>query len=326
MTSAAPDGAGPVVSICIPASRPSELLRAAIDSALGQTFDRLEVVVCDDSGGALEPLVRSFTDPRVRYFRNPSRLGMFGNSAETARRSTAPYIKWLHDDDELAPDFVEATLRAFGDDPAIGVVFTDCEIVGDAPPDAERARVRELTPGRHDDILPVLLRHNPIVPSAAILRRATWEQGEASWTLPRDISTTDTMIWIRAALGGWAFSYVPRKLVRYRVHDGQLSADELFFRDNTVALWERMTFERADAEALRRCRLAEALVDRAATKVKEGRGRSAREDLRRARRIAPAAERRRRSSLAVLAAHPALGRAAHVAWTRLRSRRAHDWF
>jgi glycosyltransferase involved in cell wall biosynthesis len=65
----------PTVSVCIPAFARPAFLRAAIESVLNQDFDDLELLVGDDSGGLESALV---PDPRIRYFRNPTRLGMAG--------------------------------------------------------------------------------------------------------------------------------------------------------------------------------------------------------------------------------------------------------
>ncbi len=66
------------VSICIPAYARPKLLRAAMESVLTQERGDLELLIGDDSGD-LEAVVTSFDDPRVRYRRNASRLGMAGN-------------------------------------------------------------------------------------------------------------------------------------------------------------------------------------------------------------------------------------------------------
>ena len=70
----------PLVSILIPAYSP-RFFAACLDSALAQTYANLEIVVCDDSGGAeIEALTRARGEHRdVRYLRNPVRLHGRGN-------------------------------------------------------------------------------------------------------------------------------------------------------------------------------------------------------------------------------------------------------
>lgn len=299
----------PSVSVCVPASK-ERYLRAAIDSALAQTHDDLEVVVTDDSG-TLETAALATGDPRVRYFRNPRRLGMGGNSSESVRRSRGRLICFLHDDDELLPGYLEATVPWFAGDASLGVVFTDCELTGDVPDGARRIRGAAVPAGRHEHFLATIVEHDPILPSLAVIRRETWERGEDEHPLP-PITTADTAIWIRAALQGWAFRYVKEPLVRYRVHDAQLSADEKTLRDNIVWLWERYSFDDARAETLRREALANALINRAGTLVQRGQAADARADLNRARELAPNVRARQRQGLRALAVHPRTAPAAQV--------------
>lgn len=73
----------------------------------------------------------------------------------------------------------------------------------------------------------------------------------------------------------------------YRVHTGQLTAQETRFRDDLVIAWDLFEFEDADCEALRRRILAGALIARAATHLKAGEGRQAEAAAARARALTP---------------------------------------
>ncbi len=68
-----------LASVLIPAYNERHFA-AAFESARKQTYASLEIVVCDDSPGtAIEETVRRAADARVRYERNPARLGFGGN-------------------------------------------------------------------------------------------------------------------------------------------------------------------------------------------------------------------------------------------------------
>jgi glycosyltransferase involved in cell wall biosynthesis len=71
----------PLVSIMIPTFNQAGFLQAAIQSALGQDYGNLEVVVSDDcSGDGSREVVEGFlSDSRIRYFRNDSNLGRVAN-------------------------------------------------------------------------------------------------------------------------------------------------------------------------------------------------------------------------------------------------------
>jgi hypothetical protein len=104
----------PLVSIAIPAYNP-RFLEASLDSAIGQTYDNVEIVVCDDSAGPeIERIVQHRAQRRpIRYERNPVRLWPRGNFVRCFSKADGEFVKFLCDDDLLAPTCVERLLDAF---------------------------------------------------------------------------------------------------------------------------------------------------------------------------------------------------------------------
>lgn len=102
----------PKVTIAIPAYNRPEYLRQAIRSALGQTLDDFEVIVCDDcSTDDIGSVANSFGDARIKYHRNASRLGAAKNHQLSVELARGEYITNLHSDDLLLPTYVEAAGR-----------------------------------------------------------------------------------------------------------------------------------------------------------------------------------------------------------------------
>jgi GT2 family glycosyltransferase len=252
----------PVVSICIPAhSRPREL-REAVASVLAQTVSDLEVVVTDDSG-RWQDLEREFSDNRLRYVLNPARLGMAGNWQQSLSLARGRFIGLLMDDDILLPTFVERCLSVFAADRTVGVVFTN-HFFADGR--SVVARDSLLPGGTYTQFLPLLIRHKPVAICATLMRRAVWDD-----VLPvPDMHTADLAMHMRAAQSGHVFHYIDDPLMVYRVHGGQLSGDARF-RHHDLALWRAFRFEDgSEQEALRRQRLAEALLSSAASRMQTG--------------------------------------------------------
>ncbi len=74
----------PLVSILVPTYGQAAYLPAALSGALAQDYPNLEVVVSDDaSPDDTETLVKSWSDPRLRYYRNDPNLGRVGNYRRT---------------------------------------------------------------------------------------------------------------------------------------------------------------------------------------------------------------------------------------------------
>ena len=104
----------PLVSILIPAYSP-RFFPLALDSALAQTYGNVEIVICDDSPGVeIERIARARSGKiPIRYERNATRLGPRGNFTRCFERAGGEFVKFLCDDDLLAPGCVGSLLDAF---------------------------------------------------------------------------------------------------------------------------------------------------------------------------------------------------------------------
>lgn len=121
----------PLVSIVIPALNP-RFFRAALQSALDQTYERLEVIVCDDCATGE---IKSIYDELVtsssicRYVANPQRLGLQGNFLRCLEEAQGEFIKFLCDDDWIAPGCVSMQALALSEYPDVRLVIAKRHIV-----------------------------------------------------------------------------------------------------------------------------------------------------------------------------------------------------
>ncbi|WP_434625949.1 glycosyltransferase [Pseudomonas sp. Z5-35] len=115
----------PLVSIVIPAYNP-RFFDQALLSALAQTYENIEIIVCDDSPGEeIRHIVTSFTEPAhpVRYLKNPQRLGLQGNLLRCVEEAQGEFIKVLCDDDRLFAPSIAMQAQALMDHADVSVVF-----------------------------------------------------------------------------------------------------------------------------------------------------------------------------------------------------------
>ena len=161
-------------SVCIRAHHRATGLRRAIESALAQGVDDLEVVVSDDSG-EMEGVAAAIGDARVRYSRNPEPQGSIANLRRVSALARGEYVLVLDDDDELLPGFLRTAAAPMDRDPAVGVVFTGVlrEAGGRRRPYALPVPAGAV----HDPLRMVLTGYQP-ARSATLLRRSALEQGE----------------------------------------------------------------------------------------------------------------------------------------------------
>jgi glycosyltransferase involved in cell wall biosynthesis len=94
----------PLVSIVIPAFNP-RFFRVALQSALNQSYENLEIIVCDDcQTGEIKDIYDDVVPPSsdvARYVSNPYRLGFQGSLLKCLEEAQGEYIKFLCDDDRL---------------------------------------------------------------------------------------------------------------------------------------------------------------------------------------------------------------------------------
>ena len=104
----------PLVTVGIPTyNRADAMLGAALERALAQTHERLEIIVADNcSEDHTTELVAGFDDPRIRYVRHATNIGANANFNFCASEARGAYFLLFHDDDLIDADFVATCLDA----------------------------------------------------------------------------------------------------------------------------------------------------------------------------------------------------------------------
>ncbi|WP_304736607.1 glycosyltransferase [uncultured Desulfovibrio sp.] len=102
----------PLVSIVIPVYNGSNYLREAIDSALAQTYDNIEILVINDGSndnGATEAIAKSYGD-KIRYFskENGGVATALNMGIENMR---GEYFSWLSHDDVYESDKIKVNIE-----------------------------------------------------------------------------------------------------------------------------------------------------------------------------------------------------------------------
>jgi predicted SAM-dependent methyltransferase/glycosyltransferase involved in cell wall biosynthesis len=140
-------GTAPLVSILIPAYR-ADWFGLALRSAQTQTYDNIEIVVSDDSSSEeIGSIVHEAmaADKRISYYRNVPPEGGMNNYLKLYALAKGVYVKYLNDDDTLAPTCIERMFAAFKAHPEVTLVTS------------RRARIDE-----HGNDLPDILATAPL--------------------------------------------------------------------------------------------------------------------------------------------------------------------
>jgi glycosyltransferase involved in cell wall biosynthesis len=99
-------GAGtPKVTVCMPVFNGSEYIAEAIESVLAQTYRDFQLIVSDNcSSDDTGAIVQRFDDPRIRYSKNATNLGLIGNMNRCLELATGDYLCIFHHDDVMLPE------------------------------------------------------------------------------------------------------------------------------------------------------------------------------------------------------------------------------
>ena len=121
----------PQVTIAIPTfNRADKFLGQALESAINQTYQNLEILISDNcSTDHTEEVVRSYSDPRIKYFRQKKNLGKQGNANFLLKMAKGDYFHLFHDDDHIEPDFVEVCMKRAKFKSGIGVIMSGSKMI-----------------------------------------------------------------------------------------------------------------------------------------------------------------------------------------------------
>ncbi len=219
------DSQQPLVSAIVPVYNRSMYLKQAIQSALNQTYKNIEIIVSDDcSPESPQAIVESFDDPRVRFRRNPTNLGVAGNIIATIKEAQGKYIASLNDDDAWNENFLEKLVPQLENNQDLVLAFCDHYIIDDYSNIDEAAteectqmwKRNELKEGVYQPFYEIALVNQAVASSvAAVIRKDAidWDkfppQAGPFWDL--------YLTYMACHNGGGAY-YSPERLSQYRVH------------------------------------------------------------------------------------------------------------
>ncbi len=220
----------PLVSVIIPTYKRGEYLTKALESVLAQTYRHTEILVSDNAASEeVAALVASYGDPRLRYRHNGVNIGATRNALAAYREARGQYISTLHDDDMWAPTFLQELVPPLAADSDLALSFSDHWIM--RPDDGlDREATEENTrqwgrqglgEGLHRPFYQLALVDRAISIVASVIRKSVIDWNH----FPEEVGAAyDLWMVYLASRDGHGAWYSPRRLLRYRVHEGAASA------------------------------------------------------------------------------------------------------
>ena len=224
----------PQFSVVIAAYQLADLVGAAIESALSQTVEPLEVIVCDDGStdGTGEAVARH--GDLITYLWQENGGEAAAKNAGV-RAATAEFVAILDGDDVYLPQRLEALGELAAARPDLDILVSDAYLEVDGQ--LVRRCYGSSWPFVSGDQRLGIVQRNFILGHAAVRRETLLAVGGFDETLRY---VTDWDLWARLILSGSRAGLVDEPLARYRVRQGSLSSQRLGMRTGEIAVLEKI--------------------------------------------------------------------------------------
>lgn len=230
----------PKVSIVIPVYNGSNYMRCAIDCALRQTYENIEIIVVNDGsndGGQTEAIAMSYGD-RIRYFSKPNG-GVSSALNYGIARMTGAYFAWLSHDDAFSDTRIEDTVELLRSHGLLGKRYIG--FTGGYYADAGGAKIRDFRPCFEKnrcysgyEVMEVMTAKGTLYGCNMLIPRAAFDEAGGFDESLR--YSQDALMWYRIFLAGYGLISDERPNVMSRMHGGQVShlRRDLFSHDALV--------------------------------------------------------------------------------------------
>lgn len=211
----------PLISVIIATYNRRDFIIEAVQSALNQTYQNIEVIIVDDGSTDDSRLLieQAFgDDPRVTYYYqdNNKRASAFNRGLEHAK---GEYIAIVDSDNRWLPCRLEKGYEALAKNPDYDIVYGDIILIDEHGEEISQKNMKRYS----GKITSKLIKDNFVTINTALVpRRCFDEMG------PMDVSrkrADDYELWLRMSTA-YRFLYLPEFLAEYRVMDDQISSDK----------------------------------------------------------------------------------------------------
>lgn len=222
-----------LVSILIPVYNREQLLQDAVQSALAQTYQNIEVVIADNAStdntwAVCQELANK--DRRIRIFQNSENIGPVRNWIRCAQEAHGEYSKILFSDDCLAPDCLAEMVPKL-DDPTVALVYCAAHIgitMDEATITYSSEEPSRLNSSQYVDLL--LCGGAPVSPGAILIRTKDLLNNlhtQFPTSTPRRFEKhgagPDVMISLLTAKNYPSVIHISEPLVFFRAHAGSFT-------------------------------------------------------------------------------------------------------
>ena len=166
-----------MVSIILPTFNRPLYMAQALESAVRQRYENIEIIVVNDGGCDVTSIVKSFNDTRIIFINRRENRGKAFSLNEAIAAARGKYIAYLDDDDIYYPNHIETLVGALENGSDCGAAYSDlyktyCRIM----PDGRRVVLSKVVEVSRDFDRFVMLYFNHVLHVSCLHRRDLLEK------------------------------------------------------------------------------------------------------------------------------------------------------
>lgn len=209
-----------LVSIIIPTYKRPNMLGKAIESAINQTYEDIEVIVVDDNDSnskyrkQTEEVVRKYIDlENFKYIKLEKNSGGCVARNVGLNNSNGEYINFLDDDDSFELNKIEKQIEVFFGNDNLAVVGCFAKVI-DSKGELKRIEKEEL----RGDVFKYQLAKNICTTSLALIKKEVLIKCGGFEQMP---SSQEHLLFIKIFSINPFYDYIPETLVNINHHMGE---------------------------------------------------------------------------------------------------------
>ncbi len=215
-----------LVSVIMPVYNRENLVSQSIESVLGQTYQKIELVLIND--GSSDNSLNILTEYKNRFpekikLINQPNQGQINARNHGIKISKGKYIAFLDSDDLWLPDKLEEQIPLFKDD--VGLVYGGVELIDES---GATTGFDPCDPAIQGKIFPYLLVKNRMTGGSVVVLREALEEVGVFDTEFRAAENWD--LWLRICKQFQA-RLVDKPVVKYRLHENNMSKDMMLMQE-----------------------------------------------------------------------------------------------
>jgi glycosyltransferase involved in cell wall biosynthesis len=206
------------ISVVMPAYNASRYIKDAIESILNQTITDFELIIVNDaSADQTEDIILSYTDKRIRYFKNETNRGIAFTRNLGMEKATGKYIAVMDSDDISLPDRLEKQFLYMESHPEIDILGSAMTVFSDD------YRFIKQFPTDPEYVKAYLYFRNPLAQPTVMMRKDFLIKNNLAYNPEIKDGTEDYDFWFIAAMNGAKITNLEESQVNYRISETQIS-------------------------------------------------------------------------------------------------------